>query len=84
MNNALRPLPALQPRRCNVTLNSAGQPVAVDNHRVNAIREEWRVEQGWWSEPRRRRYLEVVFDNGRLRVIYEDRREPGTWWCHGS
>ncbi|MFM7247739.1 MAG: hypothetical protein ACKO2Y_09760 [Actinomycetota bacterium] len=47
------------------------------------VREEWRVEEGWWGEPVRRRYFEVVLEPGRVAVVFEDRRRPGEWWRHG-
>jgi len=83
VSRTLRPLQALQPRRCVVGLDPAGRPRTLDAQPIDAIREEWRVEQGWWSEPYRRRYCEIVLHDGRLCVIYEDRREPGSWWRHG-
>jgi hypothetical protein len=81
--SAARPLPALAPRRCAVAVDALGRPRSVDGRPVEAVREEWRVEQGWWASPQRRRYLEVVLRGGALCVLYEDRRAPGTWWRHG-
>jgi hypothetical protein len=61
------------------------RPVAVDGRPVEAVREEWRVEEGWWSErPVRRRYLEVVLEGGRLAVLFEDLLQPGTWFAQRS
>jgi hypothetical protein len=40
---------------------------------VAAVREEWRVVDRWWTEePVRRRYFEVVLDNGRNVVVFRD------------
>jgi hypothetical protein len=55
----------------------------VDGRVVLSLREEWRVEEGWWSTPYRRRYLSVALADGQLQTIFEDRRNPGQWWRHG-
>jgi hypothetical protein len=40
---------------------------------VDAVREEWVVEDRWWTpRPLRRRYFEVVLANGRNCVIFRD------------
>jgi hypothetical protein len=46
------------------------------------VREEWRIEEGWWSEPCRRRCFALVLSDGRLCTVYEDRRS-GCWWRYG-
>ena len=76
---ALQVLNAPQPVR--ITAGGDGLPAVVDGRAVEAVREEWRVEEGWWTErPVRRRYLELVLADGRIAVVYEDRREPGHWY----
>jgi hypothetical protein len=48
---------------------------------VESVREEWRVEEGWWTDvPIRRRYLELVLAGGRIAMVFEDRRRPGRWF----
>jgi len=79
----LRPVPAQRPRPCAVTPDPAGRPARVDGRAVIAVREEWRVEEGWWAAPVRRRYFEVVLEPGRVAVVFEDRQRPGSWWRHG-
>ena len=40
---------------------------------VEAVRESWLVEDRWWSDgPLRRRYWEVVTDDGRNLVVFRD------------
>jgi hypothetical protein len=78
----LRPLRSQAPRPCRVAV-AAGRPAAVDGRPVEAIREEWRVEEGWWATPVRRRCFAVVLAGGRLCTVYEDRR-TGEWWRHGG
>jgi hypothetical protein len=79
MTASLRALNA--PRPVRVRTDSRGIPVAVDGRDVETVREEWRVEEAWWTDaPVRRRYLEVVVAGGRVEVVFEDRRRPGTWY----
>jgi hypothetical protein len=55
-----------------------GRPVAVDEIAVDAVREEWQVEDRWWSErPIARRYFELVLADGRCVVVF---RERGRWF----
>ena len=58
--------------------------VAADDHgavgpaEVDSIREEWVVEDRWWTpRPLRRRYFEVVLANGRNVVVFRDLVEGG-------
>ena len=49
------------------------------------MREEWRVEEGWWTDaPIRRRYLELVLEGGRIAMVFEDRRRPGHWFVQAA
>ncbi len=79
--SALRPLRSQMPRRCRVAADAAGRPCAVDGRTVEAIREEWRVEEGWWAEPVRRRCFATVLAGGRLCTVFQDRGD-GSWWRH--
>jgi hypothetical protein len=73
------------PQPVAVRTGPRGLPAAVDGRAVEAVREEWRVEEGWWSDrPVRRRYLEVVLAGGRLAVLFEDLLQPGTWFAQRS
>ncbi len=48
-------------------------PRAVGGRAVEAIREQWLVEDRWWTEaPLRRHYLELVLAGGRCLVVYRD------------
>ena len=82
MSGGRRTLRALNaPQQVSITVGDHGLPATVGGRAVEAVREEWRVEEGWWTErPVRRRYLELVLADGRIAVVYEDRREPGHWY----
>ena len=81
MARSVSHLRALVPRPTRVELGGDGLPQRVGGRSVETVREEWRVEEGWWTErPVRRRYLELVLADGRIAVVYEDRREPGHWY----
>lgn len=61
------------PRPARVHVGEGGRPTAVDRTPVEAIREDWVVEDRWWSgRPLRRRYFELVLDNGRNVVVFHD------------
>jgi hypothetical protein len=55
-------------------------PTAINRVGVAWVREEWRVVDRWWTEePVRRRYFEVVLDNGRNAVVFRDELN-GKWY----
>jgi hypothetical protein len=48
-----------------------GVPSAVESVPVDAVREEWLVEDHWWTPgPLRRRYFELVLADGRNVVVF--------------
>ncbi|HKP88855.1 MAG TPA: hypothetical protein VJT75_02665, partial [Thermoleophilaceae bacterium] len=61
------------PRRASVAADDRGLPHAVAEEPVDAIAEEWVVEDRWWTgRPLRRRYFELVLAGGRNVVVYRD------------
>ena len=65
------------PRRLNepqpvaVRSSPEGPPQAVDRVAVEALREEWLVEDRWWtSQPLRRHYFEVAMEDGRALTVF--------------
>jgi hypothetical protein len=57
---------------------AAGVPAAVAGSAVEAVREEWWVEDRWWTtRPLHRRYFELVLADGRDTVVF---REGGHWY----
>jgi hypothetical protein len=54
-----------------VRTGAVGEPTTVDSVAVEAIREEWLVEDRWWTpKPLRRRYFELVLADGRNVVVF--------------
>lgn len=68
------------PRPVHVRSDAASRPLSVDGRLVEALREEWLVEDRWWSgDPLRRHYLELVLEGGRCVVVYRD-LAAGGWF----
>jgi len=61
------------PRPASVLAGSGGCPEAVAGEPVDAVAEEWVVEDRWWTgRPLRRRYFELVLAGGRNVVVFLD------------
>jgi hypothetical protein len=68
------------PRPARVDSGAPGAPVALEGERVEAVREEWVVEDRWWTgRPLRRRYFELVLERGRNAVVFRD-LVRGSWF----
>jgi hypothetical protein len=68
------------PREIAVATDATGVPTAVGGRRVMYLRDEWRVEEGWWTrKPVRRAYFDLVLADGRNAVVFCDRRR-GRWY----
>jgi hypothetical protein len=68
------------PRAVQVRVGAGGVPVALGRARVEAVSEEWVVEDRWWTgAPLRRRYFELILADGRNAVVFRDMRE-GRWY----
>ncbi|MBS1679993.1 MAG: hypothetical protein JST08_21705 [Actinobacteria bacterium] len=71
------------PRRLNepravAVCAAGGVPRAVGGAAVEAVREEWVVEDRWWTpRPLHRRYFELVMADGRALTVFHDLRAPG-------
>lgn len=61
------------PRPIRVRAGAGGRPAAVGPRRVEAVREDWVVEDRWWTRKAlRRRYFELVLEDGRNVVVFHD------------
>jgi len=59
---------------------AGGAPRTIAGASVDSIREEWVVEDRWWTGmPLRRRYFEVVLVDGRNVVVFRD-LVGGAWF----
>jgi hypothetical protein len=66
------------PKPTSVMAGSGGAPRTIAGASVDSIREEWVVEDRWWTgKPLRRRYFEVVLTDGRNVVVFCDLTEGG-------
>jgi hypothetical protein len=61
------------PESAPVAADQRGVPTALGEAGVDSVREEWVVEDRWWTgKPLRRRYFELVLVNGRNVVVFHD------------
>jgi hypothetical protein len=69
-----------RPRAAEVRVGAGGLPVGFGASGVDSVLEDWLVEDRWWTErPVRRRYLELVLDNGRCVLVFRD-LGTGRWY----
>jgi hypothetical protein len=69
------------PRRVTVHAGPGGVPVTVGRTQVDAVNEDWVVEDRWWTgKPLRRRYFELVLTDGRNMVVFLD-LVTGRWFA---
>ena len=65
-----------EPRPVAVRASDDGVPRTVDADAVEAVREEWLVEDRWWTAwPLRRHYFELAMADGRALTVF---RDPGS------
>jgi hypothetical protein len=74
------------PRAARVACGADGAPEVVEiegrRRRVVAVRDDWLVQDLWWTgHPIDRHYWEVVVDPGRLVVLYREASD-GSWSVH--
>lgn len=59
------------PTREAVGVDSVGVPSEVGGVAVQAVREEWRVEDRWWTpKPLGREYFDLSLVDGRSTVVF--------------
>ncbi|MDX6582202.1 MAG: hypothetical protein QOI10_1386 [Solirubrobacterales bacterium] len=69
------------PRPIAVRADEAGIPLAVAGIAVESVREEWLVEDRWWTpKPLQRRYFEVVLADGRNLVVFREPPDGARWY----
>lgn len=68
------------PRPAAVSARADGVPLALHGAPVEAVAEEWVVEDRWWTgRPLRRRYFELVLSDGRNAVVFRE-LGSGRWY----
>jgi len=73
MEPVTRPRRLGAPRPARVRAGRDGIPATVEDLAVDSVREQWVVEDRWWTpKPLRRRYFELVLDDGRNVVVFRD------------
>jgi hypothetical protein len=75
-----RPNRVNKPWPVPVRVGADGSPRAVGRLAVESVREEWLVEDGWWTrKPLRRRYFELVLEDGSDVVVFCE-PDSGRWF----
>jgi hypothetical protein len=68
------------PRPVAVSAADDGTPRAVGPVAVEAVREEWLVEDRWWTpRPLRRHYFELALADGRAVTVFRAAAD-GRWF----
>jgi hypothetical protein len=69
------------PRPVEVVCDPGGAPVDVAGVKVESLREQWLVEDRWWTpKPLQRAYFELVLADGRNLVVFREPADSGSWW----
>jgi hypothetical protein len=69
-----------EPRPVAVRAADDGVPLAVASAPVEAVREEWLIEDRWWTpRPLRRHYFELAMADGRALTVFRD-PSSGRWF----
>jgi hypothetical protein len=72
---------AYWPRPIAVTAGDDGMPRAVAGVAVETVREDWLVEDRWWTpKPLQRRYFELVLTDGRNIVVFREPADGSRWF----
>lgn len=67
------------PHPVSVAVDSEGVPLGVEGVAVAAVREEWVIEDRWWTLRRQwRHYFELALVDGRNLVVF--RNSNGRWY----
>jgi hypothetical protein len=68
------------PRPVRIEADHDGSPRTAGRSAVEAVAEEWVVEDRWWTgRPLKRRYFELVLADGRNTIVFRDLR-TGRWF----
>lgn len=69
------------PKPVEVRIGADGIPLSIDGVVVESVREQWLVEDRWWTpEPLQRSYFEVVLAGGRNLVVFREPPDGVRWY----
>ena len=69
------------PEPIEVEAGADGVPLRIAGVRVEAVREQWLVEDRWWTpKPLQRAYFEVVLIDGRNLVVFCEPPDGVRWY----
>jgi hypothetical protein len=69
------------PEPVEVRVGADGVPLQVAGAKVEAVREQWLVEDRWWTpKPLQRMYFEVVLADGRNLVVFREPPDGVRWY----
>ena len=69
------------PRPIEVVAGGDGEPRSVAGVAVESVREDWLVEDRWWTpKPLQRRYFELVLTDGRDIVVFREPADGKRWF----
>ncbi len=69
------------PRPIAVIAGEDGAPRSVAGVAVESVREDWLVEDRWWTpKPLQRRYFELILADGRDLVVFREPADGGRWF----
>lgn len=72
------------PKPIEIAAGADGVPRTVAGVAVEAVREDWLVEDRWWTpKPLQRKYFELVLGDGRSIVVFREPADPpgaGRWF----
>lgn len=67
--------PLYEPTPVLIRADEQGRPAALEGIGVEAVREDWVVEDRWWSgRPIRRHYFELTLRDGRSETVFSESR----------
>jgi hypothetical protein len=69
------------PQPIEVEAGGDGVPLRIGGVRVEAVREQWLVEDRWWTpKALQRMYFEVVLADGRNLVVFREPPDGKRWY----
>jgi hypothetical protein len=69
------------PKPIAVIAGEDGAPRSVAGVAVESVREDWLVEDRWWTpKPLQRRYFELVLTDGRDIVVFREPADGKRWF----